>query len=146
MKTWRANPAGWLVLLSLVVVVGCAGGLTTEQRDKLTPQARMYEIADHYALAQAAVLRYLRQDTCTATLVVGCKELSVVNVLADADQHANTVITTAVAAVRASTTACEADTASVACTNGLALAATASRAARVALAALSTQIVQAQAP
>jgi len=139
------NPSAWLLAISIVAVVGCAGGLTTEQRANLTPQARMYEIADHYALTQAAVLRYLRQDTCTATLVVGCKELAVVNLLADADQHANVLITTGVAAVRASTEACDANAASVACTDGLALAATASRAARAALAALSTKIVQAEA-
>jgi len=140
------NPAAWLIAISLVAVVGCAaGGLTPEQRAALTPQARMYEIADHYALAQAATLRYLRQPTCTETLVVGCKDLAMVNLLADADQHANTLITTGVAAVRASTVACDANTASVACSDGLALAATASRAARTALAALSSKIVQAQA-
>ncbi len=146
MSPRRVNPGAWLVLLSVVVVVGCGAGLTVEQRAKLTPQARMYEVADHYALAQVAVLRYLRQDTCSATVVVGCKDLAMVNILADADQHANTVITTAVAVVRASTTACDADLASTACTDGLALAATASRAARAALATLSSQIVQAQAP
>ena len=58
------NPAAWLIAISLVAVVGCAaGGLTPEQRAALTPQARMYEIADHYALTQAAA---------SADLIVNC--------------------------------------------------------------------------
>ncbi len=140
------NPAALLIAISIVAVVGCvAGDLTPEQRANLTPEARMWEVTDNYAIAQSAVLKYLRQDTCSATLVIGCKDLAVVNVLADADAHANTAITTAVKAVRASSVTCKADPATDVCLDELTLAAAASHAARAALASLSSHLIKTQA-
>lgn len=140
------NPAAWLIAISIVAVIGCAAGdLTPEQRANLTPEARMWEVTDNYAIAQSAVLKYLRQPTCSATLLTGCKDPTVVNVLADADAAANIAMTTAVAAVRASSVACDPDPAAQACLDKLTLAAAASRASRAALAALSSHLIKTQA-
>lgn len=83
------------VLFVAALLAACNGGLTQEEEAALTPEQRIYKLANEVNIAFEPAVAYAQQPKCTATRAVACHDPGVVRVFLRLREEANAALDTA---------------------------------------------------
>ena len=83
------------VVLLGALISACAGGLTKEETAALTPEQKIFKLANEVNIAFEPAVAYAVQPKCTATVVVACHDARVVKVLLRLREEATAALTVA---------------------------------------------------
>lgn len=80
------------ILLFVAFVAGCGVGLTTEEEAALTPDQKIFKLANEANIAFAPAVAYALQPKCTATNVIACHDPGVVKIFLRLREEANAAL------------------------------------------------------
>jgi tartrate dehydratase alpha subunit/fumarate hydratase class I-like protein len=77
------------ILFLVAFLVGCGVGLTKEEAAALTPEQKIFKLANEVNIAFTPAVAYAQQEKCTATRVVACHDPGVVKIFLRLREEAN---------------------------------------------------------
>lgn len=83
------------VILVSLIIGACGGGLTKEEAAALTPEQKIFKLANEINIAFEPAVAYALQEKCTATVVVACHHAGAVKVMLRLRQEATAAINVA---------------------------------------------------
>ena len=78
-----------IVLFASLFLAACGAGLTKEEEAKLTPEQKIFKLANEVNIAFAPAVAYAQQPKCSATVAVACHDPGVVKVFLRLREEAN---------------------------------------------------------
>lgn len=83
------------VILLGIVLAACNGGLTKEESAALTPEQKIFKLANEINIAFEPAVAYALQEKCTATVVVACHDPGAVKIMLRLREEATAAINVA---------------------------------------------------
>jgi hypothetical protein len=77
------------ILFLAAFLAGCGAGLTAEEEAALTPEQKIFKLANEVNIAFEPAVAYAQQPKCTATMVVACHDPNVVKIFLRLREEAN---------------------------------------------------------
>ncbi len=77
------------ILFLAAFLAGCGVGLTKEEAAALTPEQKIFKLANEVNIAFTPAVAYAQQEKCTATRVVACHDPGVVKIFLRLREEAN---------------------------------------------------------
>lgn len=83
-----------MILLG-ALISACGGGLTKEEAAALTPEQKIFKLANEINIAFEPAVAYALQPKCTATVVVACHHAGAVKIMLRLREEATAAISVA---------------------------------------------------
>lgn len=80
------------IVLLTALIGACGGGLTKEEAAALTPEQKIFKLANELNIAFEPAVAYALQPKCTATVVVACHHTGVVKIMLGLREEATAAI------------------------------------------------------
>ena len=80
------------ILFLAAFLAGCGVGLTKEEEAALTPEQKIFKLANEANIAFTPAVAYALQPKCTATNVIGCHDPGVVKIFLRLREEANAAL------------------------------------------------------
>ena len=83
------------IIFLAAALVGCGAGLTKEEEAALTPEQRIFKLANEVNIAFEPAVAYAQQPKCSDTMIVACHDPKVVKIFLRLREEANAALATA---------------------------------------------------
>lgn len=77
------------IIFLAAALVGCGAGLTKEEEAALTPEQRIFKLANEVNIAFEPAVAYAQQPKCSDTMIVACHDPEVVKIFLRLREEAN---------------------------------------------------------